>query len=259
MDTFTIATWNVNSLRVRLPHVLKWLSVIKPDVLALQEIKMPDSDFPVACINQAGYQVIYSGQRTYNGVAILSRAAASQVITDLPGLNDPQRRVLGATINGLRILNLYVPNGESVTSDKYQYKLGWIKQLDVLLKAELQAHHNVLVLGDFNIAPAERDVHDATAWEGHVLFTQPERQAFQSILRLGFKDCFREQHREEAGFSWWDYRMNAFKRHLGMRIDHILASEALYTHCIKAYVDQDPRAWERPSDHAPVIAEFNLA
>lgn len=256
MSILRIATWNVNSLRVRLPQVLAWLADMKPDVLALQEIKMPDEDFPVAAIEDAGYSVVFSGQKTYNGVAILSKHKAEDIVTELPGLDDPQRRVLVATIDGIRILDIYIPNGESTTSEKYQYKLNWLKHLDVFLKHELKKYPKMVVLGDFNIAPEEKDVHDPKAWEDSVLFSQPERKAFQDMLSIGFDDCFRLITPEDKVFSWWDYRMNAFRRGLGLRIDHILTSKPLSEACINCFIDKAPRAWERPSDHAPVLAEF---
>lgn len=256
MSIFSIATWNVNSLRVRLPQVLTWLADVKPDVLALQEIKMPDEDFPIEAIQEAGYHAVFSGQKTYNGVAILSKIEATDIVTDLPGLDDPQRRVLAATIGDIRVLDIYVPNGESTTSEKYKYKLNWLKQLDVFLKDELKKYPKMVVLGDFNIAPEEKDVHDPAAWEDSVLFSKPERQAFQAMLKVGFSDCFRLITPEDKVFSWWDYRMNAFKRGMGMRIDHILTSEPLSAACINCHIDKAPRAWERPSDHAPVLAEF---
>jgi exodeoxyribonuclease-3 len=259
MSLFKIATWNVNSLRVRLPHVLAWLAQAKPDVLALQELKMPDEGFPFDAFKQAGYHAVCAGQKTYNGVAILSLATTSDVITDLSDLADPQRRVLCASIGKVRVLDLYVPNGESVSSEKYQYKLSWLNKLDLFLKNELIKYPHMLVLGDFNIAPTDIDVHDPKLWEGRVLCSDKERQAFQAMLKVGFKDTFRDLNPTLPGFSWWDYRVNAFKRKMGLRIDHILASNALAPHCIKSYVDQEPRSWERPSDHAPVVAEFNLA
>lgn len=251
-----IATWNVNSLRVRLPQVLDWLATEKPDVLALQETKLPDEDFFQDEIQKAGYQVVFSGQKTYNGVAILSRKDARDVIKDVPELHDPQRRVLVATLGDVRIINLYVPNGESVGSEKYQYKLNWLHHLDLFLRKEIKKHNKVIILGDFNIAPAEIDVHDPAAWEGQVLFSQKERAAFQAMLDLGFKDCFRLGPQPEQSFSWWDYRMNAFKRNRGLRIDHILATDALAAQCKRCYIDTAPRKNERPSDHAVVVAEF---
>lgn len=251
-----IATWNINSLRVRLPHVLQWLEHARPDVLALQETKLPDPDFPIAEINQAGYECVFNGQKTYNGVAILSRKATTNIITDLPDLNDIQRRVLGVTLGDIRILNLYIPNGESVTSEKYSYKLNWLKYLDRFLQNEIKNHNKFIILGDFNIAPAENDVHDPGFFEGQVLFSEQERGAFRSILELGFKDCFRLHAQPDKSFSWWDYRMNSFKRNMGLRIDHILASSFLADQCHRCYIDKEPRGWERPADHAPVIAEF---
>lgn len=258
MTTFKIATWNVNSLRVRLPHVLTWLNDVKPDVLALQELKLADSDFPFDVIQEAGYQAVAAGQKTYNGVAILSRQVANDIITDIPDLEDPQRRVLGASIGGMRFLNLYVPNGESVTSAKYQYKLNWLTKLDAFLKQELQQHPRLIVLGDFNIAPDEIDVHDPKLWDGQVLFSKPERDALHAMLQVGFSDCFRQLNPTEKNYTWWDYRMNAFKRNMGLRIDHILASNACASECVKCYIDKAPRAWERPSDHAPLVAEFQV-
>lgn len=258
MKTVKIATWNVNSLRVRLPHVLAWLSDVKPDVLALQEIKMQEVDFPFEAIHEAGYHAAVSGQKTYNGVAILSKQKPINSLTDIPGLNDPQRRVLCAEIGDICVLNLYVPNGESVGSDKYKYKLNWLHKLDLFLKQDLKKHKKLVILGDFNIAPEEIDVHDPKHWEGSVLFSEPERNAFKEMLAVGFVDCFRERHPEEKAYSWWDYRMNAFKRKMGLRIDHILASEELSKKCTDCYVDKIPRGWERPSDHAPVVATFSL-
>ncbi len=258
MSQFKIATWNVNSLRVRLPHVQTWMRDVKPDVLVLQEIKMPSEDFPHEEFTEMGYRCVVSGQRTYNGVAILSRYEVQDVVTDIPDLDDPQRRILCATINGIRILDLYVPNGESVDSDKYKYKLAWLDKVDAYLKSELKQHTSMVVLGDFNIAPENIDTHDPKAWENSVLFSQPERQAFQKMLHIGFKDCFRQLAPTDQAYSWWDYRMNAFRRNIGMRIDHILASDALFAKCKSCHIDKAPRKWERPSDHAPVIAEFNL-
>lgn len=251
-----VATWNVNSLKVRLPQVLEWLEVVKPDVLALQETKVLDVDFPLAAITQAGYQAVYSGQRTYNGVAILSRAASTDIITDIHGLEDPQRRVLAAIIGDVRVINLYVPNGESIISPKYIYKLDWLEKLRYWLAEELKAHSKVIVLGDFNIAPEDQDVYDPKAWTGQVLFSDKERAALKELFELGLVDCFRLKSQPEQSFSWWDYRMNSFKRNRGLRIDHILASPQLSSQCLNSYIDKGPRGSERPSDHAPVVAEF---
>ena len=251
-----IASWNVNSLNVRLPQVRDWLTTERPDIVALQETKVVDEKFPVADIATAGYRALYSGQKTYNGVAILSRAPGTDELTAIPGLDDPQRRVLAATFGELRVINLYVPNGESVASDKYRYKLNWLAQLAAWLETELAAHPRLIVLGDFNIAPEPRDVHDPKLWEGSVLFSEPERAAFRRLLDLGLCDTFRLFDQPELSFSWWDYRMQGFRRNLGLRIDHILASDALCKACTAARIDKTPRALERPSDHAPVVAEF---
>jgi len=251
-----IATWNVNSLRVRLPQVLQWLESAQPDLLALQETKTTDDVFPETDLLAAGYLALFSGQKTYNGVAILSRTPGRDIITDIPGLEDPQRRVLATTYGNVRLINLYVPNGESIESDKYQYKLNWLDKLAEWLKSELQQHAKLVVVGDFNIAPADADVHDPVAWKDSVLCSPAERAAFHRLLGLGLCDSFRNFEQPENSFSWWDYRMNAFRRNRGLRIDHILASTALCKACSACNIDKVPRAWERPSDHTPVVAEF---
>jgi len=256
--TFKIATWNVNSLRVRLPHLMSWQEGLHLDVIALQETKIVDADFPLELLQTTDYAALFSGQKAYNGVAMLSRKKMSDMITDIPGFNDIQRRVLGMTVGDVRILNLYVPNGQSVTSEKYQYKLNWLENLKNFLQEELKKYPKIIILGDFNIAPDDLDVHDPLAWEGQVLCSVPEREAFRHILKLGFHDCFRMRTPTEQVFTWWDYRMNALKRNRGLRIDHILASDAIASACTNCFVDKTPRLWERPSDHAPVIAEFNF-
>lgn len=253
-----LATWNVNSLKVRLPHVLDWVGKYRPDVLCLQETKLEDPNFPAQAMIDAGYRALCNGQRTYNGVAILTRSGASHVVTSIPGFDDVQKRVLAATIAGIRVICVYVPNGESVASDKYQYKLRWISALAAWLKHELEAFPRLSVLGDFNVAPEERDVHDPAVWEGQVLFSAPEREAFRSLLALGLKDAFRLFEQPEKSFTWWDYRMNAFRRKMGLRIDHILLSDGLARTCSACTIDVEPRRAERPSDHAPVIAELTL-
>lgn len=253
-----IASWNVNSMKVRLPHVLEWLAAADPDVLVVQEIKQQTDAFPVDAFGEAGYRSIANGQKTYNGVAIVSKADITQPVTELPGLDDPQRRVLATTIGGVRVVNLYVPNGQAVGSEKYDYKLGWLAALRDFLAAELDAHENLVVLGDFNIAPADEDVYDPEAWGDGVLCSKPERAALQELLKLGLTDTFREFEQPEKTFSWWDYRAAGFRRNAGLRIDLILASPALTARCTASYVDKEPRAWERPSDHAPVIAEFDI-
>ena len=251
-----IASWNVNSLRVRLPQVLEWLEDNPVDVLALQETKMVDEDFPVEEIQQAGYQVQYSGQKTYNGVAILSKQEGSDVVKDIKALKDPQRRILAVTVDDVRVLNLYVVNGKEVGSDKYEYKLDWLKKVTAFIKQDLKKYPNYVVLGDFNIAPEDADVHDPDSWKDKILCSSKEREALQAITDLGFVDSFRLFDQEENSFSWWDYRAAGFQRNLGLRIDLILASSVLEASCSFSVVDKAPRSNERPSDHAPVIAEF---
>ncbi len=254
-----IATWNVNSLRVRLGHVLDWLAASGPDVLALQETKLIDEDFPSAALHEAGYHAVFAGQKTYNGVAILARQPIEGVAVGLPDWDDPQRRLLAASCEGVRIVNIYVPNGAAVDSDKYVYKLDWLARLRAYLEAELQAHQALVVVGDFNIAPQDRDVHDPAAWAGKVLCSEPERAAFRALEALGLRDAYRCLNDEAGQFSWWDYRLNAFKRGMGLRIDHILCSQVLCERLASCIIDVGPRALERPSDHAPVLAEFRSA
>lgn len=251
-----LASWNVNSLNVRLPHVLRWLEANPVEVLALQETKLADARFPVAELQQAGYEAVYTGQPTYNGVAILSRLPMQEVMVDLPGPADAQRRFIAATIAGIRVINLYVPNGQAVGTDKYAYKLAWLAQLHDFLIDELQRHPHLLMMGDYNIAPEPRDVHDPSAWEGKVLFSEAERAALRRLLALGLEDSLRLITQDAGIYSWWDYRVNAFKRNLGLRIDLILLSQMLASSCQNAWVDKGPRAWERPSDHAPVVVEL---
>ncbi len=253
-----IASWNVNSLRVRLPQVLDWLAENQPDLLGLQETKLTDENFPAEEIRVAGYEVAFSGQKTYNGVAILSKTPATDVVTDLPGLDDPQRRVLGATFGDLRLLNLYVVNGQEVGSEKFDYKLEWLARLHDYVAAQAKAHDKLVLVGDFNIAPEDRDCHDPEAWREKVLCSTPEREALKGILDLGLSDTFRLFEQEEASFSWWDYRAAGFRRNLGLRIDLVLASKDLSERCTASYVDKAPRRLEKPSDHAPVVAEFDL-
>lgn len=260
MALLKLASWNVNSLKVRLPHLLDWLATARPDVVGIQETKCTDEVFPREAIETAGYNVIFSGQKTYNGVAILSRLDAEprDVVYALPGLDDPQRRVLAATYGELRLINLYVPNGGNVGSDKYAYKLDWLSRLHDYLAEQLRVYEQVAVVGDFNIAPDARDVHDPGLWEGQVLFSEPEREALQGLLDLGLVDTFRLFDQEEKTYSWWDYRAGAFRRNRGLRIDHVLASTALARHCTASIIDKEPRRWERPSDHAPAVAEFRF-
>jgi exodeoxyribonuclease-3 len=253
-----IASWNVNSLKVRLPQVLDWLAVSQPDILCLQETKLTDENFPATEIEAAGYRVEYSGQKTYNGVALISKQPAQDVLTDIPGLDDPQRRILAATIGGVRVLNLYVVNGQEVDSEKYAWKLEWLTRVTGYIQDQLNHNQRFVVLGDFNIAPEDRDVHDPEAWHERILCSTPEREALQRIMDLGLVDTFRLFPQEEASFSWWDYRAAAFRRNRGLRIDLILASRGLADRCSAATIDPEPRRLERPSDHAPVLAEFNI-
>ena len=249
-----LVTWNVNSLKVRLPHVLEWLQANPVDVLCLQETKLTDDKFPIAEINAAGYQVVFSGQKTYNGVAILSRHPISDVVKNNPLFPDEQQRIIAATISGVRIVCAYIPNGQSVGSDKYEYKLRWLDGLITWLTSELQQHPKLALLGDYNIAPEDADVHDPAAWEGQVLVSEPERAAFKKLCALNLQDAFRLFPQAEKLYSWWDYRQMAFRRNRGMRIDHILLSPPLSTICTACEIDKLPRKWEQPSDHTPVIA-----
>ncbi|MDX9768338.1 MAG: exodeoxyribonuclease III [Ectothiorhodospiraceae bacterium] len=251
-----IATWNVNSLKVRLPQVLDWLAAEQPDVLALQETKLTDDQFPQIEIEAAGYHAAFAGQKTYNGVALLSKTPAVDVVTDIPDLDDPARRILAASFDGLRVVDLYVVNGQEVGSDKYAHKLHWLDRVRAFLADEIARHPMIAVVGDFNIAPNDRDVHDPEAWREKILCSTPEREALGKILDLGFEDCFRRFEQEPASFSWWDYRAAGFRRNLGLRIDLILASRALARDCTRCWIDKAPRRLERPSDHAPVVAEF---
>lgn len=253
-----IATWNVNSLRIRLSQVLNWLQTRQPDILALQETKIVDTIFPTAEVAAVGYQAAFAGQKAYNGVAVLSRLTATEVVTELPGLEDPQRRLLGATIGNVRVLNLYVPNGQAVGTDKYIYKLNWLDRLADYVQTQLAAYPHLVVLGDFNIAPEDRDVYDPPAWTGQILCSEPERAAFRRLLNLGLADTFRLFEQEESAFSWWDYRAANFRRNRGLRIDHILADPTLAKACTACRIDKETRRLDQPSDHAPVIAEFAL-
>jgi exodeoxyribonuclease III len=258
MSMFRIATWNVNSLRVRLPQALQWLRSEQPDVLALQETKLEDANFPLDEILAAGYQAVFSGQKTYNGVATLSKRRASNILMEIPGYADTQRRILFAEINGISVLNLYAPNGSEVGSDKYAYKLEWFSHLQPFVRELLYRNCNLIVLGDFNIAPEDRDVHDPAEWDGKVLVSGPERAEFRKLLDQGFVDSFRLFEQEAQSFSWWDYRAASFRRNRGLRIDHILSSRALAACCTSCRIDRRPRGLEKPSDHTPVIAEFSF-
>lgn len=251
-----LATWNVNSLRVRLPHVCDWLARVQPDVLCLQETKVTDEDCPVDSLRDAGYHVLHAGQKSYNGVAILSRAPLEETSTEAPGLDGGQKRYIAATVNGVRVISVYVPNGEAVTSAKYVFKLEWLGALRAHLEQELAHYPLLAVVGDFNVAPDERDVYDPRQWQNQVLFSAPERAALQGLLAIGLIDVFRRFPQPAGSYSWWDYRQGAFRRNLGLRIDHIFCSSALAERCHACAIDTAPRALERPSDHAPVVAEF---
>jgi exodeoxyribonuclease-3 len=252
-----IATWNVNSLRVRLPQVLGLAASASPDVLALQETKLADAEFPRADLEAAGYRVAFAGQKTYNGVALLARGELADPASELPGAPDPQRRFLAATVGGVRILDVYVPNGESVGSEKYAYKLAWMERLRDAVAGELSRHDDLVLLGDFNVAPEDRDVHDPELWRGQVLCSEPEREALRRICEVGLVDVFRRFDQPANEFSWWDYRMAGFRRNRGLRIDLILASKPLAARCTACRIEKEPRRQERPSDHAPVIADFS--
>ena len=252
-----IASWNVNSLSVRLPHLEAWLALRTPDVVALQETKLEDDRFPDTALAGLGYRSVFAGQKTYNGVAILSRVAAVDVQVGIPGLDDAQQRLIAATVDGVRIVNLYVVNGQDLGTDKYAYKLRWLQALHGWLQAELEVHPRMVVLGDFNIAPDDRDVHDPMLWnDHHILTSSAERDALKGLVGLGLHDGYRLHHDVGGEFSWWDYRQAAFRRNLGLRIDLTLVSEALRPRCIGAGIDREPRAWERPSDHAPAWVEL---
>ncbi len=247
-----IASWNVNSLRVRLGHVQDWLASAQPDVLGLQELKLTDDKFPHEELTAAGYHSVSNGQPTYNGVALLSREEPADVSRDLPDFEDPQRRVIAATYGDTRVVNLYVPNGQSVGSDKYAYKLDWLDSLGAYLQAELERYPRLVVMGDFNIAPDDRDVHDPDEWRDKILCSGPERERLQKLADSGLQDSFRQFEQPEAIFSWWDYRAAGFRRNRGLRIDLLLISPTLQPLCTESAVDKEPRKLERPSDHAPV-------
>ena len=275
-DSIRIAAWNVNSLKVRLPHVLRWLQDQEQkkqpiDALCLQELKLIDDKYPHQELEAAGYLSLAAGQKTYNGVAIIVRKAALaplasdattsflKPVRNIPGNEDEQQRILAATIpfagmQPIRLISAYFPNGQSPDSDKFAYKLNWLTALQNWLAIELQQNSRLALLGDFNIAPADEDVHDPKAWEGQNLVSPPERSAFQQLLGLGLHDSFRMFEQAPKTYSWWDYRMMGFRRNAGLRIDHILLSEPLKEQCSASIVDKEPRTWEQPSDHAPVVA-----
>lgn len=249
-----IATWNVNSLKVRLPHLIDWLTAESPDVVCLQELKCEDKAFPTAEIAEAGYQAVFSGQKTYNGVAILSKLEATEVQRGIPGFEDEQRRIIAATVGGVRVVCGYFVNGQAVGSEKFTYKMNWLAALTDWVRDELARKPALVLAGDFNIAPEERDAH--ADWKDEIHVSEPEREAFRALLALGLSDAFRLFEQPEKSYSWWDYRMMAFRRNFGLRIDHILISAPLVSKATRCWVDKAPRKLERPSDHAPVIVEL---
>ena len=257
-----IASWNVNSLKVRLPHLIQWLGEAQPDIVALQETKLEDGKFPFEELAAAGYRTAFSGQKTYNGVAVLAREqscpAPTDVVTDIPGLDDPQRRILAATIGDLRVVDLYVVNGKAVGDEKYAYKLDWLAKVRDFLAGELAKYPRLVVLGDFNICPDDRDVYDPVAWGEDILCSPPERAGLQAITALGLHDSFRLFEPAAGHYSWWDYRQAGFRRNLGLRIDLILISDILKPLATSATIEREPRRWERPSDHTPVTLELDL-
>ncbi len=252
-----IASWNVNSLNVRLPHLEEWLRLRQPDVVGLQETKLEDSRFPDTALIGQGYRSVFAGQKTYNGVAILSREPARDVQVGIPGFADEQRRAIAASIGDLRIVNLYVVNGQDLGTEKYDYKLRWLDAVHGWLSEEIKTHPNLVVLGDFNIAPDDRDVHDPAIWnDDSILTSTAERAALRRLQALGLQDSFRLHEQDPAQFSWWDYRAAGFRRNLGLRIDLLLVSDALRARCRASSIDREPRTWDRPSDHAPVWVDI---
>ncbi len=257
-----ITTWNINSLKVRLPQVLDWLHANPVDALCLQELKLPDEKFPLDAFKEIGYQACWAGQKTYNGVAIITRAAGADVQRNMPAYEDHQQRIIAATLDSpigdIRVISAYCPNGQSIGSDKYEYKLKWFEALNMWLRDEMQRYPRLAILGDYNIAPKDEDVHDPLKWIGDVLVSEPERAAFGALLDLGLADAYRQFEQEEKSFTWWDYRRFAFRRNAGLRIDHVLLSQALQPYCTSCFIDKTPRAHEQPSDHAPVTATLDF-
>ncbi len=255
---FRLATWNVNSLKVRLPHLLDWLASAKPDAMCLQETKTEDVNFPAGELRAAGYEAVFCGQKSYNGVAILARAGLKDLQLGIPDFADDLKRVIAATVGDVRVISIYAPNGQSLESEKYVYKLRWFEALAAWMKDELARRPQIALLGDFNVAPEDRDVHNPKRWEGEIHVSEPERKAFRKLLEIGFKDAFRLFDQPEKEFTWWDYRLMAYQRGWGLRIDEILLSPELAARCAGCRIDRGPRERERPSDHTPVLADLNL-
>lgn len=258
-----LTTWNVNSLKVRLQHVTDWLTAHPVDALCLQELKLPDDKFPLDAFTSMGYHAQWAGQKTYNGVAIITRTPLTDIQRNIPGFEDPQQRLIAGTLHTpkgpLRIVNVYCPNGQAVDSEKYAYKLAWFKALTQWLETEMQRYPDLAILGDYNIAPADEDVHDPTKWKDDILVSPAERAAFTALKNLGLEDAFRLFEQPAQQFSWWDYRRFAFRRNAGLRIDHILLSKGLAQCASQCAIDTQPRALEQPSDHAPVTVRLHLA
>ncbi|MBL0091089.1 MAG: exodeoxyribonuclease III [Piscinibacter sp.] len=251
-----LATWNVNSLSVRLPQLLDWLAANPVDAIVLQETKLTDDKFPQAEIAAAGYRASWFGQKTYNGVALLSRSESVEPVRNIPGFDDEQARVIAGTVNGLRVIGAYFPNGQAPDSEKFVYKMRWLDALRAWVASELAAHPQLVLMGDFNIAPEDRDVYDPVAWAGQIHCTPQEREHFRQLVALGLHDAFRLFEQPPKSWSWWDYRNLAFRKNQGLRIDHILVSDALKPRVAACTIDKLPRKNERPSDHAPVVVEL---
>ncbi|HEU4712401.1 MAG TPA: exodeoxyribonuclease III [Pyrinomonadaceae bacterium] len=252
-----LVTWNVNSILARMPVVLRWLDAVKPDIVCMQETKCTDDKFPTLVFQERGYQCQLFGQASYNGVAILTRTTCDTEHRGYPGDEETaQSRLITSTVEGIQIVNVYIPNGQAVGSDKYEMKLAWMRRLRTFLDEHYDPSKPVLLCGDFNVAPEDRDVHDVRLWTGRIMFSEQERATLQHIKDWGFTDAFR-LHEEAGGkFTWWDYRAGAFRRNLGLRIDHIWISDPLVSRSVRTWIDVEPRKWEKPSDHAPLVAEF---
>ena len=252
-----LATWNVNSILARMPLVLRWLDDVRPDVLCMQETKCTDDKFPTLVFQERGYKCQLFGQQSYNGVAILTRGECETGHRGYPGDDETaQSRLITSTVEGVQIVNVYMPNGQAVGSEKFEMKLGWMRRLRQFFDDNYDPSRPVLLCGDFNVAPEERDVHDVRLWQGRIMFSEPERTTLQNIKDWGFTDAFRLHNEEGGKFTWWDYRAGAFRRNLGLRIDHIWITEPLVSRSVRTWIDMEPRTWEKPSDHAPVITEL---